>query len=101
VKFPDSSKILRSLARLRGEVEMEDDRLSWGSVGRGAVGFVPDRARSDEEGRAVMIFSASGVVRSCAADMDGRSRRGVTDPLVPSRDNEETSSPLTEGPVEG
>lgn len=87
----------------RGEVDMEDDRLSSGSVGRGAVGLVPDRLRfsDEEEGRFVRMFRASaGFVRSCAADMDGRNRRGVTEPLAPSRVKDERSSPSTEGPDE-
>jgi len=93
VYFPDSSKIPAPL-RFRGEVvEMEDDRLSGGTV---AVGLVPDLLLlSDEEaGSVVIMFSASPFVRNWAADMEGRSRRGVTDP--PSRDNEATLSPSTE-----
>jgi len=73
-------------------------------MGREAVGFVPARVLlsdvEDEEGRVVMMFSVSGCVRSCAADMEGRNLRGVTDPLAPSRVNEEISSSWTAGPGE-
>lgn len=90
-----------ALLRVRGEVDMDDDRSRSGNVGRGAVGLVPDRLRfSEDEGRLVMMLRASGFVRSWAADMDGRSLRGVTDPLAPTRVKDETSSPLEEGPAE-
>jgi hypothetical protein len=45
------------------------------------------------------MFNASGFVRSCAAEADGRRRRGVTVPLATwARD--EMSSPSAEGPAE-
>jgi len=59
------------------EFEMEEDRVRRGIgdiTGRCCVGFVPDRCRLSNTG--VELFD-SGVLRNCAADIEGRSRLGV------------------------
>ena len=63
-----------------------------------AVGLVLDPVRESAWG---ILFPEPDVfkgcvVRSCAADIEGRSLRGVTEPLI----NAVMSSPLADGPAD-
>lgn len=99
-----SSKDNRStLAIDRRDFDIEDDLVSNG-IGetplRGAlvVGLVLDPVRvsvGDIPFPEPDVFEGC-VVRSCAADTEGRSLRGVTDPLT----NAVMSSPLADGPAD-
>ena len=94
-----SSKVNRStLAIDRRDFDIEEDLVSSG------IGETPPRAVLD-----LVRVSAGGmlfpepdivfegcVVRSCAADTEGRSLRGVTEPLI----NAVISSPLADGPAD-
>lgn len=86
----------------RGEYDVEGER-SWSERGESdglEPGLVPDLLRTSS-----MPFSGgssdSGVVLSCAADIEGRNRlRGVTEPLIERGVNDVMSSPFAEGPAE-
>jgi len=68
------------------------------------VGLVPDRLRKSAVcgDKAVAITDGgSGVVLSCAAEKEVRSRlRGVVEPLIGGDVNEAMSSPFADGPAE-
>lgn len=112
MKFSGSSKTLESgLMKERGEFDVEDDRVRSGigesgsGGGRVVLGFVPDRFRTSDCGSEssdeVTMDGVSCVVRSCAAEKEGRSRlRGVVDPLIGRDVSEVMSSPFAEGPAE-
>jgi len=96
-----SSKINRStLAIDRRDFDIEEDLVSSG------IGETPPRAvlvldlvRMSTGGIPFpgpdVVFEGC-VVRSCAADTEGRSLRGVTEPLI----NAVMSSPLADGPAD-
>lgn len=100
----DSSKNNRStLAIDRRDFDIEEDLVSNG-IGETpprvvlVVGLVLDPARVSAGG---IVFPVPDVVegcvvRSCAADTEGRSLRGVSEPLI----NAVMSSPLADGPAD-
>lgn len=86
-----------TLAKDRRDFDIEEDLVSNGSGEtplRVVVGLVLDPFRVSTGG---IHFPEPGcVVRSCAADTEGRSLRGVTEPLI----NAVMSSPLADGPAD-
>lgn len=78
-------------------LEIEDDRDTKGfgkTAGRAEVGLVPARIRLS---RGRVLDAGGGFMTSWEADMDGRSLRGVVDPLVGKVFNVDISSPFPFG----
>lgn len=96
-----SNDNLSTLAIDRKDFEVDDDLASNGR-GDGAprmrLGLVPDRNLVSGWGVILPDVPEVGIcaVLSCAADAEGRSRRGVIEPLMSAV----MSSPLAEGPDE-
>jgi len=80
----------------RRDFEVEEERLRNGrGDARAVVGLVPARLRVSGCCR-IPFPELGGLVRSWAADTEGRSLRGVSDPFISAV----ISSPLADGPAD-